>query len=100
MTEDNTRTFLNNWTGTATVINSGDNEALEFNAGEYMESEVVETGAYSVSLFQNEYQTGDTVAIKYRHGSSKANCEAAAWAAYIAPFISDGYVQIRLESTL
>lgn len=100
VTEDNTRDFTGNWTGTGEIQGTGDAEKIVLNASEYMESEVVDTGAVQVTLLQNQYQAADNVTIKYRTGNSVANCEAAALSTYTAPFTSSGYVQIRLESTL
>jgi hypothetical protein len=70
-------------------------------AGEYMESEVVNTGVKFVELLQNNYDiTGDDVLLKYRHGATEVACLASAWNNYTVPFLSLGYVQVRIESTL
>ncbi len=98
--ETNIRTFAGNWTGTASIENAADAERLAFNAGEYMESEVVETGTSTVELLQNNYQAGDTVLLRYRDGATEAACLAASWTNYTVPFDSAGFVQVRLESTL
>jgi len=102
--EANDENFAGNWTGTGALEGDpgNDNERICFdNPGEYMISEVVNTGAYTVSLFQNLYDvTGDDVDLDYRHGNTKAACEAAGWNDYTVPFTSLGYVQIRLTSTL
>ena len=101
MLEANIRDFNGNWTGTGAVEGVGDAEVLELHAGENMVSEVVDTGANSVTLLQNEYRpAGDNVTMEYRHGATEANCEAAGWVAYGAPFDSLGYVQVRMTSTL
>ena len=95
------RDFTGNWTGTGTINGAGDAETICLNAGEYMESEVIETGVVTVELLQNNYDiTGDDVLLRYRHGNSEANCLLAAWNDYVAPFVSLGFVQVRLESTL
>jgi hypothetical protein len=99
--ESNIRDFSGNWTGTGAISGSGDAETICLESGEYMISEVVNTGAYTVHLFQNLYDgTGDDVDLDYRHGATQAACEAAAWNNYTVPFTSLGYVQIRLTSTL
>lgn len=99
--EDNTRTLAYHWTGTGTISGSGDAEKVCLDAGEYEESEVVETGAVTVELLQNFYDpSGDDVLLRYRHGNTEANCLAAAWNNYTVPFASLGFVQVRLESTL
>jgi len=98
--EDNIRTFAGNWTGTGAIENSGDAERVALEAGEYMVGEVVDTGTQTVELLQNEYAVGDDVTLEYRHGATRAACEAAGWNAYTVPFASLGFVQVRLESTL
>ena len=83
------------------MVGAGDAEVLELNTLELMVGEVVNTGAYTVTLLQNNYDpTGDDVTMEYRHGDSSAACQAAGWNAYVASFESLGYVQIRMTSTL
>ena len=65
-----------------------------------MTSEMVNTGAVNCQILQNEYAVGDDVTLEYRDGATAAACNAAAWGAYTVPFISAGYVQIRVTSTL
>jgi len=97
VTETNIRDFTGNWTGTGAISGSGDAEKLELEAGEYMISEVVNTGAYTVTLLQNHYDpSGDNVTLQYRHGATEAACLSAAWNGYSTSFISLGYVQIRV----
>lgn len=98
--EDNIRTFATHWTGTGAITGAGDDERIELESGEYMESEIVHTGEYTVELLQNNYKVGNDVQLRYRHADSQANCLLAGWQDYAAPFDSDGYVQIRLDSTL
>lgn len=100
VTEDQTRSFASHWTGTGTAAGADDAETLCLSAGETMDSEVVNTGAVAVKLLLNAYAAGDTPALKFRHGATRAACEAASWTAYTGPFTSLGYVQVRLESTL
>ena len=101
VTETNVRTFAGNWTGTGTIENSGDTERLALDSGEYMISEVVETGEETVILKQNFYDpTGDNVDMDYRHGATQEACEAASWNDYTVPFASLGYVQVRMTSTV
>jgi len=74
---------------------------LELETTEYMLSEVVNTGAYTVTLLQNHYDpTGDDVDMDYRHGATQGACEAAGWNDYVSSFTSLGYVQVRMTSTL
>jgi hypothetical protein len=95
--QDNTRTFATNWTGTASIELEGDAERAALAPGDYLESEVVITGAGRVSLAQNLYAVGDDVDLKYRTAESELACEAAEWSLYSAPFDSLGYTQVRLE---
>lgn len=97
--EDNVRTFATNWTGTGEVLNSGDAEQLALGPTEYMVGEVVNTGAKTTQLLQNNYQAGDTVVLKYRHGATEGDCLAAEWNVYAGNFVSLGYVQVRVEAT-
>jgi hypothetical protein len=97
VTEDNIRTFANNWTGTGTIQGTGDAEQILMVAGQYMESEISITGANTVVLTQNHYQVGNDVYLKYRTGATEEACSAAEWAAYTVPFESLGYTQIRIE---
>jgi hypothetical protein len=64
--EDNTRNFGDNWTGTGSFTGTkGQNdEAIALDAGEYEESEIVNTGARTIQLLQNVYGAGDTTTIK------------------------------------
>jgi len=100
--EINIRDFAGNWSGTGTISGSGDAEIVCLSSGESMISEVVNTGAYTVSLFQNLYDpSGDDVDLNYRHGATEAACLAAGWNDYSPPgFTSLGYVQVQLVSTL
>jgi hypothetical protein len=97
-TEDNIRTFAGNWTGTGAISGTGNAEAVDLDSAEYMESEVVLTGAFSVTLLQNVYAAGDGASLFYRHGNSIAACQGASWNAYTVPFTSLGYVQVRIEA--
>jgi hypothetical protein len=65
-----------------------------------MESGVVNTGSRMVELDQNHYAVGDDVKLEYRTGATEVACKAAAWIDYTIPFLSSGYVQVRIESTL
>jgi hypothetical protein len=96
--EDNVQTFAGNWYGTGTASGSGDSEIITLQDSEYMESELVNTGVYVVSMDQNLYGSGDTAILLYRHGTTEENCLAASWEAYTGPFNSLGYIQVRLEN--
>ena len=97
VTESNVLVFSGNWYGTGSISGSGAAEALCLDLGEYMLSDVVETGTQFVSLTQNAYdEAGDDVTLQYRHGATVGDCTSAAWNNYTAAFDSLGYVQIRL----
>ena len=65
-----------------------------------MISEVVDTDITTVTIELNKYAAGDAVTVEYRHGATEIACLSAGWNAYVAPFVSLGFVQIRLTSTL
>lgn len=92
------RTFTGNWTGTGTIQNSGDLERVFLQPGEYMESEMVHMGAVTISLLQNEYRSGDSVVLKYRHADTSSGCEGASWNVYSTSFSCLGYIQLRIEA--
>jgi hypothetical protein len=97
VTQDNTRTFASNWTGTGDVENSGDSERIVLTSGQYMISEVVNIGAITVVLTPNAYQSGDSFTVEYRQGATSVACEADSWHSYTGPFSCDGYVQVRVS---
>ncbi len=75
-----------------------DAERIELNAGENMISEPVNTGARYVELLQNIYNPlGDDVVMSYRTGDSVVNCELDSWHVYVDPFVSGGFVEVKLE---
>jgi hypothetical protein len=96
--EGNVRTFSGNWTGTGFVTGTGDSEKILLSSQAYMESEIVNTGANSINLYQNRYTGGNTGVLKYRSGSTVVNCQAAEWETYSGSFASLGYAQIRMEA--
>lgn len=93
--------FSGNWSGTGTIENAGDAERIALNSGEFMKSNIVNTGANDVTLLQNNYDpTGDNVTLQYRTAATAAGIAAAAWNNYTIPFTSSGFVQLRITSTL
>lgn len=100
MLEDNVRDFAGNWYGSGTISGSGDAEQICLEAGEYMISEIVETGDQIIQLLQNNYAAGDDVNMYYRTGATPEACFSAIWTTYSTPFTSLGYVQVKLESTV
>lgn len=95
--ETNARAFSGNWTGTGTISGSGDDEEINLNYGEYMISEIVNTGAIVVALRQNFYKTtGDDVSIYYRTAATEGGITSASWLLYGEQFTSLGYVQVKL----
>jgi len=90
--------FSGNWTGDGAISGSGDAEIMCLYSGQYMESNVVYTGYETQIIAQNSYDiSGDTLTIRYRHGNSAANCLLAVYSDYTVPFVSLGYVQVRVE---
>jgi hypothetical protein len=55
VTQTNIRAFQGNWTGTGSIENTGDSERIKLEPGQYMISEVVETGAVTVTLGKDVY---------------------------------------------
>jgi len=97
--EDMYKTFTTYWTGTGSVSGSGDSEKISLDAGEYMESETWNTGAVDVELTLNKYETGlGSCVVKYKTGTTQADCEGQAWATYSSPFTSGGWVKVRIEN--
>lgn len=97
VTETNTRTFASNWTGTGSIENSGDSENLVLSDGEYMESEIIQTGSETITVTYNYYATGDSITVKYRTAATSAGITGESWSTYSTPFASSGYIQLRLE---
>lgn len=97
--ETNKRTFLNHWTGDASIVGSGDDEHLSFTNIQYMESEIVEVNSKVIELLENIYGgSGDTVPISYRTASLPSLVESESWTGYTVPFAASVYVQVRLDS--
>ena len=88
------------WSGTGIISGSGDGETITLNDGQYEESEVVDIGANQVEIVIDEYGSGSggPPVIKYKDGDDYANCIADTWHIYTVPFLSTGYVQIRVEN--
>lgn len=99
VTEDTVSNFQYNWFGTGTIENAGvaDTERIALFSGEYMMSEIVDTGAVDVQLDYNHYAAGDTITLEYRTGATAAATTGAAWQSYVAPFASSGFVQIKIS---
>jgi len=97
--EANILDFAGNWSGTGAITGAGDAEAIELDVGEYMISEIVDTGDMECVLLQNSYDaSGDDVIMEYRTGATASECFDAAWTIYTVPFVSEGYVQIKLTN--
>lgn len=95
--ETNTRTFAKYWTGSGTIENSGDTERLAMEVGDVMMSGVVSTGTSTIQLLQNNYASGDTLVLKYRHAATILGLAGASWNSYTVPFASLGYVQVQIS---
>ena len=96
--ETTVRDFHLNWTGTGLVINQGidDTEALELLDGEYMVSEIASSELREVAILYNVYDSGDTITLEYRHASTELGVSSAGWNSYTGPFISLGFIQVRV----
>lgn len=99
VTQTNTRTFNTNWTGTGAISGSGDSEKISLDSGEYMESEIVNTGSVTVTVATNNYTAGDTVTVSYRTAATEGGVSGASYSTYSAPFASSGYVQVKVSSS-
>jgi len=71
---------------------------VDLDVDEYMESEVVDTGGYTIRLRANVYRPADEPVMKYRTADTEENCLLAAWSAYTDPFESLGFSQVRIEN--
>ena len=101
VTEPRVRTFVSDWSGNGTISGSGDSEKIALSATEYMQSSILYTGASKTAvLHKNKYAAGDNVTLKYRTGVTEVSCSEASWIVYSVPFVSLGFIQIRVESTL
>jgi hypothetical protein len=96
--EEYDENLTGNWSGSASIIGSGDSEYLRFYAGQ---SKILNSpwniGTGLVKLQLNKYNTGDNVSIYYKDGSSLSNCEADTWKRYSSYFTSSGWVQVKLQ---
>lgn len=64
------------------ISGSGDLEKITLEEDQYMTSDIITTGAVTVTLTQNQYRAGDDVTILYRTGATEAACIAADWEFY------------------
>jgi hypothetical protein len=91
---------LSTWTGTGTVIDSGDNERLHLDRLEKKASPVINPGTSSTMITYNKYKPGlGTPKIYYRTGATEAACTAASWTLYTpnTSFDASTYVQVQFE---
>ncbi len=97
ISEEYSRSFRVTWTPGTVILGEGDAEALGVHAGTNEISSVIHTGAIKIECVQNKYGSGDTFTdVKYRHGTTQAECEVASWNDYTGSFTSLGYVQFKL----
>jgi hypothetical protein len=59
--------------------------------------DIIQTGIHTITVEANHYGVGNTPLIKYKTGNSPENCDADEWNIYSSPFISEGYVMLRIE---
>jgi hypothetical protein len=102
VTEATVRDFSGNWTGTGEIDNPGvsDTERVLLESSENLISEIVDTGTVDIEITYNQYLSGDTIDLDYRHGATAIACESAGWNNYTGAFTSLGFVQVRVASTL
>jgi hypothetical protein len=96
--EDNALPFQGHWTGTGAVQDSNDAENLALGAGEQMTSDIVDTGAVTVSLTLNVYAAGDSATVQYKTANTSGGIPGASWTNYTAPFASLGFVQVKVNA--
>ena len=96
--ESNKKNFQDNWTGTGSIGGSDDEEALEIESGNYMESENMQLGTGCVLISINKYRSGTGVPVKkYKTAGTSGDLAGAAWLAYSDQFYCEGWAKIRLE---
>lgn len=102
VTQTNIRTFLGNWGGdwggNGTIENTLDDERIAMYSGQFMLSEVINTGPNKVTIKFNQYKNGDypSGGVLYRTGSTIYNVLHSAFQSYTGEFTSLGYVQIEI----
>lgn len=94
--EGTIKDFAFNWTGTGSVISTGDREKIGLDSDEFMVSDIVNTGGTTVAISLNNYASGNAVTVQYRTADSSAGCGTSEWTTYESSFISAGFVQLRL----
>jgi hypothetical protein len=99
VTEPFPRDFQGNWTGTADIENSGDDERLVFEVGEEESSECRYIGTGQKTIKLNQYQSGKgSPTIEYATAATKADCVSSGWTAYSGSFNCLGWVKVRLST--
>jgi len=100
--EENTAD-LSTWSGTASIVGSGDGESIALSSGEYATSPVVDLGAGTARVRLNKYGHGIAPSsVQYKTGTTEANCEAdtwhnvTMWDAFSGTFSCDGYAQVKV----
>jgi hypothetical protein len=90
---------LTDGSGTGTIVDSGDDEKVCIDEGEYWTFDPVNVGGSVMEILYDHYQSGSGVAgtIEYKTGSTRVLCLADSWHTYTVPFSSSGWVQIRLS---
>lgn len=97
--EINIHDFSGKWSGTGYIAGAGDAEALFLEEGEYMESETWNIGARRIKVQLDKYGSGfGDPHIKIKDGASQAACEADSWEDYVGPYVSAGWVKVRIET--
>jgi hypothetical protein len=97
--EDNILDFTGNWTGTGTIAASGDAERIILYPGQYMESEVRFTGGGWYRIIRDKYGLlgSGSPLLQYKTGTSEVDCNNDTWHNYTGPFVSEGYIKVRVS---
>jgi hypothetical protein len=92
--------FAGNWSGSGTIRGSGDSEEIGLHTGDSMEMNApwrIGDTRKQVVLKLNKYGSGDDFVIKYKKGTTIAECNGSVWLLYTGPFTHVGYIRLRVE---
>lgn len=88
---------LSIWSGTGSIVGSGDDEKLALESDEYMESENIETGQNNILLSINKYDVGSSnPTLQYKNASGEAGLASVSYVNYLGEFDGSGWVKLKL----